>query len=217
MSHALNSIKYSILSFLGLVVGLLWSPLAVYLDIVVIGHGMPEQGVTEISQSIFIGLSAILFFKLMWTEREQRGFLVLVASFFLCMFVREQDALLDMIKPGLWQYLVAGIAGLSVLMALFWRKNLLVSMAEAAKSYPFAYILAGIALLLFFSRVFGTGALWEAIFTHDLDRSAPRLLKNTIQEGIELAAYALILYGSLLYTWEQKRRGMPLPDRNEVT
>lgn len=217
MSHALISIKYSILSFLGLVAGLLWSPLAVYLDIVVIGHGMPEQGVTEISQSIFIGLSAILFYKLMWTVREQRGFLVLVASLFLCMFVREQDALLDMIKPGLWQYLVAGIAGLSVLMALFWRKNLLVSMAEAAKSYPFAYVLAGIALLLFFSRVFGTGALWEAIFTHDLDRSAPRLLKNTIQEGIELAAYALILYGSLLYTWEQKRRGIPLPDRNEVT
>ena len=45
MSHALISIKYSILSFLGLVAGLLWSPLAVYLDIVVIGHGMPEQGV----------------------------------------------------------------------------------------------------------------------------------------------------------------------------
>jgi len=207
MSQALISIKYSILSFLGLVAGLLWSPLAVYLDIVVIGHGMPEQGVTEISQSIFIGLSAIIFYKLMWTVPELRGFSALVAGLFLCMFVREQDALLDTIQPGLWQYLVAGIAGLSVLMALCWRKNLLVSMAEAAKSYPFAYVLTGIALLLFFSRIFGTGALWEAIFMHDFERSAPRLVKNTIQEGIELAAYAFILYGSLLYLWEHKAKG----------
>ncbi|WP_157682417.1 hypothetical protein [Nitrincola nitratireducens] len=202
------SIKYSILSFLGLIAGLLWSPLAVYLDIVVIGHGMPEQGVTEISQTIFIGLSAIIFYKLMWMMPEQRGFSVLVAGLFLCMFIREQDALLDMMQPGLWQYLVAGVAVCSILVACFWRKNLWVSMAEAAKSYPFAYVLTGIALLLFFSRVFGTGALWEAIFMHDFDRSAPRLVKNTIQEGIELAAYAFILYGSLLYHWEQKSVGV---------
>jgi len=42
---------------------------------------------------------------------------------------------------------------------------------------------------------------------HDFERSAPRLVKNTIQEGIELAAYAFILYGSLLYLWEHKAKG----------
>ncbi|WP_417583500.1 hypothetical protein [Nitrincola sp.] len=191
-------IKRAALSFLILVSGMLWVPVAVLLDVEVIGHGMPELSVTEISQETALLLSSVLMYALVIKLPKQRGFLLLVAGMFLSMFLRELDYLFDKIRHGFWRYPVALVVLLTFALVALFRKNLVPAMAEATRSVPFAYILAGLAIVLFFSRVFGTGSFWEAILDAGAGVDAPALVKNAVQEGMELLGYVVILYGSAL-------------------
>lgn len=68
----------------------------------------------------------------------------------------------------------------------------------------------GLAVLLF-SRVFGMGALWHQV----LGEGYARLVKTTVEEGIELPAYSLWLAASLEHFWRIRavvRAGHALPD-----
>lgn len=198
-------IKRAALSFLVLVLAMLWVPVAVLLDVVVIGHGMPELSVTEISQESALLVSTLLIYVLVFKLPSQRGFLLLVAGMLLSMFIRELDYLFDKIRHGFWKYPVTLVVLLTFALAAFFRKNVLPAMAEATRSVPFAYILAGLAIVLFFSRVFGTGSLWDAILHAGASVDAPALVKNVVQEGLELLGYVLILYGSVLFFLQHRR------------
>ena len=155
----IKQIKQAALLFLLLVLGMLWVPVAVLLDVVVLKHGMPEQGVTEISQELFLFVSSVLMYVMAFKLKQQRGFLFLVAGLFFCMFLRELDYLFDHIQHGFWKYPVTFVILLSFALAAIFRSSIITAMADATRSYPFAYILAGLAVVLFFSRIFGTGSL----------------------------------------------------------
>ncbi|KAA0874617.1 hypothetical protein [Nitrincola tapanii] len=189
-------VRQALIRFFLLVLAMLWVPLAVFIDVEWVGHGMPERGFTEISQELLIFLSSALFVVLAVKLTEQRGLMVLVAGFFLSMFIRELDALFDYIRHGFWKYPVALVVTISLAVAAFYRQQLLPSMAAATRSAGFAYILAGIAILLVFSRVFGTSSFWTAILDSGVGVAAPALVKNVVQEGLELLAYVLIFYGA---------------------
>ena len=198
-------IKRAALSFLVLVLGMLWAPVAVLLDVVVIGHGMPELSVTEISQEAALLASTLLIYALVFKLPTQRGFLLLVAGLLLSMFIRELDYLFDMISHGFWKYPVTLVVLLTFALAALFRNTVVPAMAEATRSVPFAYILAGLAIVLFFSRIFGTGSLWGAILDAGAGVNAPALVKNSVQEGLELLGYVLILYGSVLLFLQHRR------------
>jgi len=189
--------------FFLLVAAVLWVPLAVILDVVVIGHGMPEHGITEISQEILLLLSFGFFALLIFRRPQSRGFSILVAGFFLCMLIRELDFLFDSIQHGFWKYMVSVIVLLSLLLAAIFRRSVVSPMAKATTSVAFHYILIGLVIVLFFSRVFGTGALWEMVLD---DVSYTPLIKNSVQEGTELLGYILIAWGALHYYREQRTR-----------
>lgn len=195
----LKRIKQAALSFLLLVLGMLWAPVAVLLDVVVLKHGMPEHSVTEISQELFLFAAMALIYVMAIRLPEQRGFLFLVAGLLFSMLLRELDYLFDLIRHGFWKYPVTLVVVLSVCLAVIFRRSVVPAMAEATRSYPFAYILAGLAVVLFFSRVFGTGSLWGAILDAGAGTQAPALVKNSVQEGLELLGYVLILYGSVMF------------------
>lgn len=195
----LKDIKRAALSFVLLVLGMLWAPVAVLLDVVVFKHGMPEHGVTEISQELALCVSTLLIYVMAVKLPDQRGFLLLVAGLLFSMFLRELDYLFDWISHGFWKYPVTLVFILSVSLAAIFRRTVIPAMAEATRSYPFAYILAGLAVVLFFSRVFGTGSLWNAILDVGTSTQAPALVKNSVQEGLELLGYVLILYGTVLF------------------
>jgi hypothetical protein len=55
-------------------------------------------------------------------------------------------------------------------------------------------MLIGLLQLVIFSRLFGTGSLWEPVMG---DSYQPGV-KSIVQEGVELMSYALVLYGSAL-------------------
>ena len=195
----IKRIKQAALMFLLLVLGMLWAPVAVLLDVVVLKHGMPEHGVTEISQELFLFTASVLMYLMAFKLKHQRGFLILVAGLLLCMFFRELDYLFDLIHHGFWKYPVTGVVLLSFSLATIFRNSVITAMADATRSFPFAYILAGLAIVLFFSRIFGTGSLWGAILDTGAGTQAPALVKNAVQEGLELLGYVLILYGAVMF------------------
>jgi len=187
--------------FFLLVAAVLWVPLAVILDVVVIGHGMPEHGVTEISQELLLLLTCGFFTLLAFKQPQSRGFTILVAGFFFCMLIRELDFLFDAIQHGFWKYIVSVIVLLSLLLAAIFRRSVVSPMARSTTSVAFHYMLIGLVIVLFFSRVFGTGTLWEMVLD---DVSYTPLIKNTVQEGTELLGYILIAWGALHYYREQR-------------
>lgn len=58
----------------------------------------------------------------------------------------------------------------------------------------FAYLMIGLFTTLVFSRLYGTSNIWRAIVLPE----NIGLLKNVIQESLELLGYLLILQSALL-------------------
>lgn len=191
-----RAIKIAVFKFLLLVIGMLYVPVALYLDVVVIGHRVPEHGVTELSQEFFLLLSALMFTHLAVKSWDQCGFLVLVSGLFWCMFIRELDHDFDQISHGFWKYPMWVTVIISLSLAAKFRESILAPMAAATRSVSFTYVLIGLALLLFFSRIFGTGSFWAAILDANHYEVPESLIKNVVQEGVELLAYVVILFGT---------------------
>nr|WP_067297995.1 hypothetical protein [Marinobacterium profundum] len=194
-SHTVTVLR-ALFRFFVLVVAILWVPLALILDTSVFNDEVSEVSVTELSQEALLLCSAVLFWLLSARRPFGRGFYTLVAGFFSCMFIREQDAFFDLIAHGFWVYPALLMTLITLLIAAFQRRTIMPAMAAATRSVPFAYILVGLAILLFFSRVMGTGSFWELLLA---DNSVAALVKNTVQEGLELLGYILMLYGTLLF------------------
>ncbi|MBM7456091.1 hypothetical protein HNR62_001972 [Oceanisphaera litoralis] len=204
MSAHITQISKAALQFLLLVICTLFAPLAVTVDVVVLRHGMPEWGFTELLQALLILLSALLCAAGAVRVREQRGFLILISGFFFSMFIREFDFLLDDVQDNLWQYCVLAVFLVSVALAARYRQSTLHGMTNAIHSVPFNYVLMGIATLLCFSRVFGTGAIWEAVLDGQ-DGADVFLVKSVVQEGLELFAYGIIFHSTALFWLLQVR------------
>ncbi len=193
-SHTVTALR-ALFRFFVLVLAMLWVPLALILDTAVFNDEVSEISVTELSQETLLLVSTVLFWLLSARRPFGRGFYTLVAGFFSCMFIREQDAFFDLIVHGFWVYPAVLMALITLLIAAFQRRTIMPAMAAATRSVPFTYILIGLAILLFFSRVMGTGSFWELL----LPENSVSLVKNTVQEGLELLGYILMLYGTLLF------------------
>lgn len=179
---------------------ILIAPLAVYIDTNILETGIRESSVTEYSQETLLAISSLIFFSLAYFNRDLRGFSILVGGFFGTMLIREMDQVLDAVFHGFWVYPAILWAGLTIATAIRFRHDLLATMATAARSRSFVYIVLGLAIVLAFSRVFGTTSLWLAV----LDGSdAAKVVKNTVQEGLELLGYLLVFVGSVGYMREQ--------------
>lgn len=174
----------------------LLAPLAVYLDTNVLGHGLSEQSITEWTQEALLSASALLFFTLAWRMPGQRGFALLVGGFFGTMLIRELDGVFDQISQGFWIYPASAWAVTMISLALRHRHGLLTVMARAAGSRSFVYIILGLSVVLCFSRVFGTTALWLGVLG---EGDVARTVKTVVQEGLELFGYVLIFTGTLSY------------------
>ena len=175
--------------------------LFVRIDAVVIAHGVPDFSVTESTQEVLIFISALLFGLCAVRNSDLKGFCVLSSGFLGCMLVRELDFLLDYIWHGFWFWPAMIIAISSIAYAVTTsRKTLLTEISSFIGTKPYFYISLGIIIVVFFSRIFGSGnLLWsdllKANYTHEF--------KSALQEGLELFGYLFIFYGSLLYAKEK--------------
>ena len=178
-------------------VAVLVAPLMVYLDILYFGGDIGDRTLTEITQSLLLVAAVVMFALRARALPAQRGFLVLVAGFFLCMLIREQDGWLDNVRHGFWLPLALAVAVLAIgYAARYARHSVLPPMARFIGSHGYYYVFFGLVILLVFSRVFGSGnLLWESLMAESYEGR----FKNAIQEGLELLGYILIFLGAVSF------------------
>ena len=188
----LSGLWAAMLEFFALVVLMIAVPLVIAIDVLWLKHGVTERSVTEISQAGLLLVSAILIGATAWRDPGSRGFLVLVAGLFTAMLIREIDAYLDVISQGFWLYpaLLASLA--AIVYALRHRGTVIGPMIDFSKTKSFTCVAVGLLIVVLFSRLFGTGQLWQAVMGEDYRK----LYKSIIQEGLEQLGYVLICFGS---------------------
>jgi hypothetical protein len=177
-----------------LLAAFLLSVAIIYFDVLAMGGAMGENSPVQLSQAILVLGSAAFFALGARTNSDQRGYLLLVATLFLCMFVRENDGLLDGIVHGFWLVPVLMIAVAGGGAVIYNRATLRGPAHQHAQDGSFWILAVGFLQLVVFSRLFGSGLLWDQVpGQHDLEAA-----KTIVQESTELVSYSLIFLGSYL-------------------
>ena len=170
-----------------LVVGVL------YFDIKTFGD-IREHSFVELGQSIFLFATSVIFMYL--ASKKKANGLWLVAGFFVCMLIREQDAYCDDIFHGSWAYFA--LASVVFFVWKAWsqgKDNVLKTLAEYMQSPPFTTMSFGVMIILFFSRAMGMGKLWKLV----MGENFIRVVKNVVEEGTELFGYSIIFLAAVEY------------------
>ncbi len=175
---------------------------AVYL--VVIGflflqtkHGTDTEAALEIAEDIMLGAAAVLFFALARKIPEERAGILLIAGFLTALFIREQDFAFDAISHSAW--LIPEAVFLVPLFWYVWKRGLsetLEGLGNFVRSDSFVLMAAGVAMLLVFSRLYGSGSLWK-LFISDPD--SMYIAKRISEESMEILSYALMTISAGAY------------------
>lgn len=188
-------------------------PLLAWLDIHWLGDAVGEWSLVELTQEGFLAASVLAFARLAWRRAEDRGFAVLAAALFACMFLREMDEALDLIAHGFWKYPVT----LLIVGSLAWAsrdwRGAVAGLVRFLTSRAGTVMTIGLVLLLFYSRLIGMTSLWTGL----LGDQYIRVFKNTIEETTELLGYTFILAASLGYLAQRVREPLASRARSEGT
>jgi hypothetical protein len=201
--------EFFLLSLLSLIV-----PGLVFIDSVIIGDGVGESSITEFTQETLLSISAMCFGYAAWRHENSRGFFMLIAGFFSCLLVRELDSVFDSIRHGFWFWPALLVALVSITSVMIYcRDTVFGAMVDFVDSRPYFFIIFGLVIVLFFSRVFGSGEiLWKHLMSSDYET----LYKRALQEGLELLGYIYVAYGSFLILWYPGKRNHDLLIENSI-
>ena len=166
----------------------------IFVDATILRNSLAEQSITQYTQSFLILLSSDIFALGAVRYPFKRGYLALVSTLFCVMFIRENDAVFDHIRHGIWV-----VPAIGVILAGGWYvacnlDTLVAPFLRHLEGRYSTFVYTGFLILVVFSRLFGTGSLWEPVMGSDYSPS----YKSAIQEGVELLGYILIFYGSCL-------------------
>ena len=151
-------------------------------------HHRSESSLVEIAQSILMLGISLAFFTAAVRHPGYRGGFVLAGGLFLSMFIRENDAWLDAVRHGFW--FPVALAAAAVCLAVAWRYRASVKdgLLFLCDSRTLLLAVVALALLLVFSRLFGSKAFWRAVGIYQV---APAV-KTVVEETLELLADALL-------------------------
>lgn len=168
-------------------------PVALRLDLVFQLDGfISEVSITENLQLLLLGITVFLFLKIAYKFEDLRRASVLIAGFFLTLFIRENDALFDMVYHGFWFPIALTVALLAITYFMLDYKKGFVQLATYLKMPQMRLIILSIGFLLVFTRLFGMGSFWKMVMVEHYIYD----VKSMIEEGTELLAYIFILFGS---------------------
>lgn len=182
-----------IAEFLLLVVIVAIVPFVVLIDTTILSDAMSEDSLTEFLHNCLLGLSIVMFGKGAIKFNVARGYLIAVTTFFSCAFIREFDGVLNGVWHGFWIVPALAVFAVGVVLVVLNRGTLVSPLLRHFETRSATFVYIGILLLLVFTRLFGTGSLWEEIMQDDYSPE----YKAAIQEGLELMSYVLIGYGSV--------------------
>lgn len=178
------------------------APVCLMIDVQVLANGVSEYSAVEFAQLILLALSALSFTYLAKRKREDRSFALLAAAFFACMLIREMDAYFDVIAHGFWKYLVAPLALAAVVQALRQGRATLAALSRFSRSQAGLLVMAGLVVVLFYSRLMGMTGLWQGV----MGDGYVRVVKNAIEESAELLGYSIMFAGAARYLLHRLRK-----------
>lgn len=163
------------------------------IDYVLLNTGSGELSLTEFTQLFALAVTIFSFSSLIKHNAGLKHASYLIVGFFIVLFIRELDFLFDYIIHGFWVY-PALIVTCSALFLAYQGKDVIVNeMAFLLKKPSMKLILIGVALLLFFTRLYGMGDFWSNVMSDNYVGK----VKTLSEEGSELLSYYLIALGSL--------------------
>lgn len=195
-----NPIIKQVITFLILAACAAFSAGVLLFDVVGLGDQVKEISATEIIQELFLLATAVLFFIQSRRHKNLRGGFILAAGFFSCMLMRELDALFDYIHPGAWVYFASMLAVYSLGWAALTPKTTINGLYALVEDEAFPVLLFGLVTILVFSRLMGLHFLWQAAIEGD----RVKLVRNLVEEGIELFGYTLCLTAAVRISWPKK-------------
>ncbi|MFK7882177.1 hypothetical protein [Roseobacter sp.] len=180
--------------FFALVALLVAVVVVVSIDVRFFENNLAEFSLTELIQCMLILGMALIFAWHSHCDTSSRGFLIAVTTLFTCMFIRENDVYFDLITHGFW-VVPAGIIATSGAMGCYLNRASLVApfLGYFVKRHT-TFIHIGFLILIVFSRLFGTGSLWQSVMGQDYNS----VFKTVVQEGLELLGYSFMAYGTFM-------------------
>lgn len=176
---------------IGLAIGIL------YTDIFYLQNMIEEESLVEYTQSLSLTILTLMFSRHAYRSPQWRGGFVLITGFFLCMLIRESDAIFDnLIRHGSWAYFAITTALVCIIYAFTHRQSTIDGLAQFAKQKEFHSFIIGLLTVLLASRLIGYGGLWRFILYNDY----PHVVKNIIEETTELFGYLIMLFSCLSLT-----------------
>lgn len=155
-----------------------------------------EFSFTEFSQSMVLGVSAVI---MLVARKRFQVFPVgamLVAMFLLASLIRENDYFLDFISHGFWKWPVL-IMGICTLYYTFSQRSaLFTEMRLYFNTRAFGMFLSGFLATYVFSRLLGRSIMWEAA----LGDHYIRIVKDAVEECSESLGYLLMFFSTIEFT-----------------
>ena len=153
-----------------------------------------EHTLTEHMQDILTLSSSLLFLYAARLDNKLKVASTLLAALLAMMFVRESDSLLDQsLYDGAWETLVLCIG----IVLVFFLRGKFSTIYSSLKAYSetacYGTFLAGLVVLLAFSRVMGRGSFWTSV----MGENYMRVVKNIVEEGTETLGYTLIFISAV--------------------
>lgn len=187
------------IEFFGLMALLVLVVVVVRLDVLVLSDTISEESLTETLHVLLTLCTGLIFVHGAIRNPQARGYLICVATMCGLIVIRENDYFLDQIWHGFWKWpaLALGLTGLWLILR--FRGTLALPFLQHFQTRSGTFMYCGFLLLVVFSRLFGTSALWEPVMGAAYD---PRI-KSIVQEGLELLGGGLICYGAILGVFQR--------------
>lgn len=179
-----------------------------------------ETGPVEILQTVLAMLAALIFLLAGRVDHTKAPCAVVLAAFIFCLVIREFDYFFDeYVFRHAWKIGVLLVLVSLTVYAIRNFREIGASLLEFTTLPSFGILLSGLLVLVVFSRLFGYGDFWEALF-HDENCLATRQLvdaqtdnlvyiqlwdekcltiKRIVEETAEEIAYFLLLIASCEY------------------
>ena len=163
------------------------------IDFFLLENSLIELSLTELFQQLLLLASASIFIWSANKVEESQTLFILISGFFGCMLLRELDFYFDMIAHGFWFYPTILLASSVIIYSIKNSSFFISSIRSFSETNTYCYILVGLVIVLVFSRLLGSGTLWEEVMNDDYQY----VYKTIIQEGLELFGYVFLFVGSL--------------------
>lgn len=167
--------------------------LCLHVDVNILKDGLSETSFTEVAQESILLIIVMIHLVRARKDSAMRQCNVLIAGFFLAMLIRELDAVFDLIRHGSWVWFALLVSVASIVYAVRNPARIARQLIAYASTPSYGVMVSGLLAILIFSRLFGMSMLWHSI----LQEGYARIVKNMVEEGVELFGYILCLGASV--------------------